>query len=242
MNILVLETGWGHAQSSDVGVLLENTASHLNRYLRSPFAGTIVVVSAPPGDPVPRTHIRPSRSGPIVIQLTAQDTYWAQFAFQFSHEFCHILSGYERLENNPNNWFHEALCELASVFTLRRMAETWPASPPFQDWSDYAHSLADYAVERISRKEFQLPQGETIRSWLRAREGRLREDPYQRHLNAVVAYSLLPLFESDPTGWNAIRGLPASASRLHTYLHEWTSSVHPQDRDFAESILDAFTE
>ena len=242
MMIVVSEMGWGQARPLDIRVLLENTASHLNRYLTSPFAGTIVVEPSPPRYPYPMARYRSSSQDPFVIQLSARDRRWSQFAFQFSHEFCHILSGYERLRNSPNNWFHEALCELASVFTLRRMAETWPANPPFQNWSDYACSLADYAAERLSHEKSQISQGETLRRWLSAREDELRDNPYQRQLNAVVAYSLLPLFEANPTGWNAIRSLPVSASRLHTYLREWTSSVSPQNRYFTESILDILSE
>ena len=62
---------------------------------------------------------------------SARDRKWAKFGYQFSHEFCHVLSNYENLKANPNNWFHEAICELASVFTLRRMAERWPTHPPY---------------------------------------------------------------------------------------------------------------
>ena len=73
----------------------------------------------------PITPYRPSRQGPFTVFLAARDDYWCQFAYQFSHELCHVLSDYERLGEGPNGWFHEAICELASVFTLRRMAERW---------------------------------------------------------------------------------------------------------------------
>ncbi|MCY4654690.1 MAG: hypothetical protein OXC95_16190 [Dehalococcoidia bacterium] len=146
------------------------------------------------------------------------------------------------MRDNPNNWFHEALCELASVFTLRRMAKTWPTHPPYPNWRDYAVHLADYAAERLSYEESQLPKGQTLRSWLCDKENELREDPYQRQLNGVAAYSLLPLFEANPTGWNAIPDLPDSDSKLHTYLGQWIASVSSQDRALPESILDAFSE
>ena len=242
MNIAVAEMGWGQARPSDIRVLLENTASHLNRYLRSLFAGAIAIVPSPPGNPHPMVRYRTNSQDPFFIQLSARDRRWNQFTFQFSHEFCYVLSGYERLRDNPNNWFHEALCELASVFTLRRMAETWPVHPPYPNWRAYAGHLADYAAERLSCEESQLPQGQTLPSWLCDREGELREDPYQRQLNAVVAYSLLPLFEAKPTGWNATPDLPDSDSKLHTYLREWIASVSFQDRSLPESILDAFSE
>ena len=133
------------ARPSDIQVLLEDTASHLNRFLRSPFVGNIEVVPSPPSDPTPRVPYRPNPDGPFSVQFTARCRSWSQFSFQFAHEFCHILSDYELLRDNPNQWFHEAICEVASVFTLRRMAETWTSYPPFRKWSGYADSLAEYA-------------------------------------------------------------------------------------------------
>ena len=74
----------------------------------------------------------------------------AQFAYQFSHEFCHIMSDYERLRENPNGWFHEAICELASVFTLRCMAERWSSCAPYPNWVEYSDSLLSYAEDCLS--------------------------------------------------------------------------------------------
>lgn len=130
MNISVTPCGWGVVRTGDIEVLLLNTVSHLNGLLRDMFTGTIRVIPAPDTEPYPMIHYRSKPSQSFIIQLTSRGRHWAQFAYQFSHEFCHALSDYERLRDNPNNWFHEALCELASVFTLRRMAERWPTCPP----------------------------------------------------------------------------------------------------------------
>ena len=192
MKIVVAPYGWGKARPVDVFKLLGDTALALNLLMRTPFAGSVVVVPAPHDDLTPRTYYRFAAADPIFIQLTALDLKWAKFAYQFAHELCHALSDYERLKDNPNNWFYEALCELASVFTLRRMAERWPTRPPYPNWADYAESLASYAQERLSRKEHQLPVGMTLPNWLLLEEESLRQDPYQRAKNAVVAYSLLP--------------------------------------------------
>ena len=137
---------------------------------------------------------------------------WSQFAYQFSHEFCHVLSNYENLKANPNNWFHEAICELASVFTLRRMAERWRTHPPYPNWADYvAAKLRDYSEKTLSRQEVQLPEGVTLQSWLSSQEESLRKGEYQREKNDLVAYALLPIFENTPEGWNAIRNFPTSS-------------------------------
>ena len=130
MLTIVVSGEWGDAQHADIEKLLSDTASHINGLLRSPWAGELHVKPSAPNDRTPRTLFRYSKTGPIVIQLTSQDRRWNQYAYQFAHEFCHVLSGYEDLKDNPNNWFHETICELASVFTLRRMAERWPTHPP----------------------------------------------------------------------------------------------------------------
>ena len=139
--------------------------------------GIIVVVQAPGDDPTPRTHYRPSAWDPYFVQLTARDRDWARISYQFAHELYHVLSEYGRLRNGPNNWFHEAICELTSVFSLRRMAECWFTCPPYSNWTGYAGALASYAKDILSCKERQLPTGATLREWLSSREEDLRRNP-----------------------------------------------------------------
>ena len=240
MKIAVAPFGWGEAMPIDVQSLLIDVASHLAGCLRSPIEETIVVVQAPPDDLTPRTHYRLSPGGPVFIQLTARNRKWAQFAYQFSHEFCHVISNYQRLRSNPNDWLHEAICELASAFTLRRMAESWPHRPPHPHWASYAGSLGDYAGQLLSKEERLLPSGMTLGDWLLVHEEELRQDPYQRDLNAVVAYALLPFFEKQPDGWNAIRNLPISRGPLGEYLVDWSEQVDSVDKPFVRRLIGAF--
>ena len=239
MQLLVSQGDWGEGRPEIIEKLLWDTASHLHRLLRCPFQGTIHVQPESPTI-APMILFRASTAAPYIILLSARDRRWAQFAYQFSHEFCHVLSGYQRLEGNPNNWFHEAICELAAVFTLRRMAEQWSSQPPFPNWADYAAALRDYWQDRLSRQETQLSQGVTLRSWLSSNEQSLRNDRYQRQENALVAYVLLPIFESNPEGWNAIRNFPTSSGSVAEYLLDWYSSVDPEDKDFIARLADAF--
>ena len=170
MKIDVEPYGWGEAIPGNIAVLLTDVSSHLNRLLAEPVADHINVVHVSGASAVPRTLYRYSEYGPITIRLTARDHLWSKFAYQFSHEFCHVLSNYERLGDGPNNWFHEALCELASVFTLRRMAERWPILPPYPNWADYASALYDYADDLLENENHQLPKGLTLANWLTMHE------------------------------------------------------------------------
>ena len=240
MELSVEPGGWGVAFPNDIEVLLADVASHLKRLLVEPVAERITVVPVSGADAVPMTLYRRSGDEPITIQLTARDRKWSQFAYQFSHEFCHVLSDYERLGDNPNKWFHETLCELASVFTLRRMAERWPTRPPYPNWADYASALSDYAEDRLADENHQLPEGLTLATWLPRHENELRQDPYLRDKNGIVAYQLLPLFEAYPSGWNAVRSLPESTGRLSEYLADWHERVEPEDKPFVNRLIGAF--
>ena len=239
MNIAVLQADWGVAQRSDIESLLSDVASHLTRWLRAPVPGIICVIPGPETSN-PITYYRNDREQPFAVQLTARDRKWSKFAYQFSHEFTHILSEYENLRENPNQWFHESLCELASVFAIRQMETHWRTCPPYPNWIDYSESLAEYAKELISRRERQLPEDMAMSTWLASEEESLRTDPYQRDKNGVVSYSLLPLFESEPTGWNAIRHLPNSSGMLSDYLRDWQSQVEPIDYPFLSRLIQLF--
>lgn len=231
--------GWGDARPIGIKAVLDDAASHLNRLVDEPIMDQILVVAAHGEDAQPMTHYRRSPEDPVIIQLTVRGKFWAQFAYQFSHEFCHVLSGYERLKDNPNNWFHEALCELASVFTLRRMAERWPEQPPYPNWVDYASALGDYAGDLLSSASRKLPDGMTLATWLRTHEKALRQDPYLRDHNAIVAYNLLPLFEAEPAAWNTVCDLPVSKGMLAEYLADWQRLVKPGDKPFVYRLMEA---
>ena len=238
MLTIVVSGEWGVARAANIEKLLSDVAAHINGLLRTPWAGEVHVRSAPLSDPTPRTPLRFSKTDPIVIQVACKDRRWNQYAYQFAHESCHVLSGYEGLEGNPNNWFHETICELASVFTLRRMAERWPTHPPYPNWAGYSKHLLEYAAKRQKREEVQLPIGTTLLDWLSSHESGLRNDRYQRDKNDLVAYALLPVFEGFPAGWNAIRKFPSSSRELKCYLTDWASAADPDDVPFVVRLAD----
>ena len=240
MDIRVGPGYWGEGRPGDIEVLLRNVAYHLIHHFREPVGGTIIVFPTATENDEPITVYRSSLEQPHLILLQARNRLWSKFSYQFAHELCHVLSQYERLKCNPNGWFHEALCELASVFALLRMAESWKMSPPFQNWKDYAPSLGLYANEMLLRPERRVPPGISLAQWLLEQEDALRQDRYQRDKNAIVAYKLLPLFQNNPTGWNTVGHLPDSSGSFHDYLVEWYTQVDEEDRPFVKHVLDAF--
>ena len=239
MEIAVLECEWGVARRDSIQRLLDDVASHIVRELRDPFDESIHIMNLP-GEPL-RTFFRNPGAAAYEMNLTARDRRWSQFAYQFGHELCHVLTGLDRLRSNPNNWFHESICELSSFFVLRRMAERWPTDPPYSDWAGYSASLADYAESTATKYRESAPTG-SFSAWLSTNESHMRQDPYLRKRNGVVALRLLPLFEETPQGWNAVRRLPVSTELIGEYIEAWKADVQDLDRLFVERVGEALTD
>jgi len=153
--------------------------------------------------------------------LTARNTSWCQYAYQFAHEHCHVLSGYERLQLEPNQWFHESICELASLFTLKQMAKTWQTSPPYEPWREFAPKYSEYTDDLLSKSERQLPAGVSLAEWFPANEPMLRANAVNRDLNGVVAAQLLPIFQASPTYWQAVQYMPNTDESFTAFLSAW---------------------
>ena len=252
LQVHVEPSDWGDARPLNIARLLDNVASHINRELRDPVAGTINVRRAPSTVYLPQTLIGESRPGSYVVQLATKDRSWSQYAFQFAHEFCHVVINPFSWCPCSNTWFEETVCELASVFVLRRMSERWTTDPPYPEWSSYSPALADYANQRLSAPQRTLPDGMPLSDWLSANEAGFRQGPERgatqqwdterRDKMAVVAYSILPLFEKKPAAWNAVQQLPAGQhptrdSPTRDYLRSWCSAADPRDKHVVDQVM-----
>lgn len=181
--------------------------------------------------------------GRIAIGLATRDTYWAQYAFQFAHEFGHALAGHSndwrQLEiraPRPHHWLEEALCETASLFALRAMSDQWRRQPPYANWRPFSAALADYATERMGETTRGLPPGFAFVPWFRAEEASLRADAVQREKNNRIALQLLPLFEAEPAGWESLtcynRSRSAPDQTLAARFADWIQDAPPAQRGF----------
>jgi hypothetical protein len=231
------ETDEWQADRANVERLLESTAGVLWRHFPERRLPPILV--EPRDGPIALFRRLPD--GEIQVRLNTGGKYWSQYAFQFSHEFCHILSNFDE-DENPNRWFEESLCETASLFAMRRMAEDWKTDPPYSNWRDYAPALRQYADARIG--EAPLPAGKTFAEWFRENEGAMRENACLREATRVVAGVLLPLFEERPERWEAIGWLNAGKSyktqSLADYLADWRYYAPERHRAIIGQIAERF--
>ena len=248
LDIRVQTTGFGAASTEDIKLLLQSTGLELWRQCPRTHLDGIDIYHRIDH---PQTNFQRTPDGRIAIGLAAQDTHWAQYSFQFAHEFCHALANFsndtgalKRYPSRANYWLEESLCETASLFTLRAMSRSWQTNPPVSVWRDYAWSLNDYAAQRIALPEHRLPAGKNFLEWFHEHQPAMRKNSAVWDWNTIVAIKLLPVFEAEPRGWEAVTflnvGSQSPNESLTDHLAEWRSRCPPDLRPIVNRIAAVF--
>lgn len=243
--VQVRQGNWGTARAADIQAVLQSVAAVLGPYFPQRTSNRVVVAFGSEG---PRVLFDKSADGAYVVLLNVQDTRWDQFAYQFSHELCHIFSNYEQrktgTKNRDHQWFEESLCEMVSLFTLDRLASRWAQSPPNAHWKDYAPAFREYAGRLLDGQYRQWPVNTTIADWYGENQAQLEDDPYLRDKNAHVARQLLALLDSVPDAIETLGYLNLENSNsdrsFAAYLASWRSSCPEDKRDFVNRIISLF--
>lgn len=224
LGLTVLDGDWGATSLSAILGVLESAFKELS-----------AVTGQLPDDRI--EVCRWSRDHPLVVQdrrpyriyLTASDTYWSQYVYQFSHELCHVLTRFDRFADHKHKWFEEALCEAASLFVLRRLVSAWAQTPPpsVLKAAEFAPNHGTYA-EGVERRH-AVNQGTSLAEWFLDHCEELESDRYNRSLNGVVAVALLGEFRKNASLWRDCTSLNSwNASQdedFRAYLKSWSSNL-----------------
>ena len=236
--ITVLPGDWG-GEVDDVAAVCRSTAKEFALLMLNRDPAPITVKYRPKGPPM--VVFGKGDDGERRVLLDSRDRAWAQLAFQFAHEYCHIQCNY-REANTSNLWFEESLCETASLFALKRMATTWQTNPPYGNWKSYAPSLGQYAADRVKATESR--DGLSLAQWLGRHEAALRANATDRGKNQIVAIALLPLLEKEPEHWAAVRYLnrwePTRELTFAEYLRDWHERVPAEHKAFVAEVARLF--
>lgn len=241
----VRDGGWGGAKRESIETVLYSVADELLSRLPKNLSVPIVVTHT---DKNPVALYERGPNGEYQIRLHAKGENWHLYVYEFAHELCHILSNYEENAapgtSRYNQWFEETLCETASLFVLKNLAETWEEAPPEPQWAEASKKLRRFFDHLLTEGHRQLPPHTPLVSWLNDNEDRLREDPYLRDKNEVVANLLLPLFQESPQNWEALHYLnldPNDArDSLSEYLRHWYQNAPLGHKRFVAGILALF--
>jgi hypothetical protein len=193
----------------------------------------------------PAVHYQRNDRGEIVMELNTGGYYWAQYSYQFAHEFCHILSGF-RDGNTTTRWFEETICEMASLFVLQRMSETWLHDPPYENWCDFAPELKKYFLTVQLERYVTLSEIKTLglAEFYKKHQTTLAKNPVNRELNGAMAGELLPLFKENPQNWESIRWLNAAqlpeGTSFEKTLRAWQSAAPERHKPLITNIASRF--
>ncbi len=242
LDIKVKGDGWGSARPEAIENVLYSVADELMSRLPNKLNKPIVVTHTK-SNPVALYDRGPN--GEYLVHLHASGQSWHLYVYEFAHELCHILSNYEEHvgaeTKKYNQWFEETLCETASLYTLKSLAETWEKTPPSPELSARSKNLRRFFEHLVGEGHRQLPSYAPLASWLEEHKDDLRQNPYLREKNEVVANLLLPLFQSNPQNWDALTYLnldPADArSSLEDYLRHWYQNAPLEHKHFVASVL-----
>jgi hypothetical protein len=243
LQIRANEGDWGGSRLSDVEAVTRSAASSFAALDDDESIAIVLEATASEDDP-PKTLSATSPSGEFVVQLNVRGNLWARLAYQFAHEFCHMLADPRTWTGAEDRfaWIEEALCETASLFALRSMATDWAVEPPYPNWRDYSASLAAYEAKRVSDPARSLPPGVPFASWLADHRPLLESDPGRRDDNTIVAGALLPIFEARHGAWRAVRFLhtwPRSPEApLADFMQGWAMASPAEHRCVVESIAE----
>jgi hypothetical protein len=170
---------------------------------------------------------------------------WNQIAYQFAHEFTHILINHGQPGSGPNHWINESFCEAASYQALKQMAKDWESHPPYPNWKGYAKHHNSYA-EKYLGKEKERPEGMEFIAWFRKNEKALRMGKrFPKYgLYKYPAYQFFQIIKEDPSQLGAIAflnfGLRNPALSTHQYLARWKTVLPAKHRPFADQVAAVF--
>ena len=217
-----VDSSWNLEDKSNVRVILYEAANHIHSHLKGLPPMRIVVGHRNHSGPV-AIYREPGQRFDKVLLTPNPIEYRPQLMYQFAHEYCHVISNFNfiRSTDSKNGWFHESVCELASIFVLHQTGE--PA-------------LKEYVDNYLTKSRDRLSGIRDFASWLKRTEGRLRRNHVDREANAVIAYRLLPLFIDHPEIWSVFPYLPKSDRKINDYMDDWLRRVPTKDRHLVDLV------
>jgi len=231
---------WAGAKLSDIEAVTHSAADSFVGFDEGETIDITLEPTASEDDPpMTLSNTNPGRS---VVRLNVRGNRWARLAFQFGHEYCHVLADPTTRTDRKRRfaWIEEVLCETGSLFALRSMAREWAINPPYPSWREYSSSLAAYEAEHVSDPTRSLPLGEKFADWLSVRVPLLEADPYRRDDNTIIAKELLCVFETDRAAWRALRCLhsapQSSEASLAGFMSDWARTCPAEYRRSVAAI------
>lgn len=148
-----------------------------------------------------------------LIVISSNNEYPPQAIYQFSHELCHFMVPEKVCKTY--RWFEEMLCEAMSWYAILKVLERGNVAP-IKQLRGYYNQMERYVAKCQSNR---LSIGEKpISLYISDHIAHLKEDCYDRRMNAAIAYELFPILQEFPDLWKIV-----------LYLHTLTDEMPLSD-------------
>ncbi len=243
-NLYVKVDHWGGTNPVDILAILESVIDEFMSVTDfGNYSWKIVVVSNSEEEPnkaICPMYYQKEKHDDIFLHV--KGNLWCQYAYQFAHEFCHHLIASTSTAIVKFGWLEESICELASLFIMQRMSDTWSKKPPYPHWKEYAPEFAKYSLERQSSKKVN---SEDFAEWYLANIEDLYKERYNRDNNLEVACRLLGIFNAAPTIWNSIFQFNKvkfnEATSINEFMDSWKNLLDEKEKENFQEVQSALS-
>lgn len=173
----------------------------------------------------------------IIFLSTAGNTYWAQNAYQLTHELCHYFIK-KKATKYDNSWLEESICELASIYFLSEIAVSWSISDDIKK-SSYSSSITDYVSDLLNPTinvdlKYLGIKGSTLYE-------EMNSDTYIRDKNNFIANKLLPIFQMTPSLWEDVYLIRKfNIKDLNSFFDDWSKFAKQDNKEAIFEIQNLF--
>ena len=142
-----------------------------------------------------------SKPSPIIDLAIADLDHWAQVAYQYSHEICHLVAAYPNLPNSRDEWFEEVICECASRKILIMLNETEKAKEIFPgSFGKYFSDLFENSTLKIfDLSKLTIETSEILKE--------VRANHQDRPAFNYLANKIFPIINASDCFWQSVRYL-----------------------------------
>lgn len=244
---ITIETkGWEETNWNVVAKSFQILVEHYNDLIEPSLDFNIVVKNGTLFNlKGPRTQFL--NDSTTVIYLTSTKNYWAQFLYQFSHEYLHCILHRDFSISDKFGWLEESLCELSSLYALT-LASKYPYNLKTQEGNPLNHfssGYKSYVSDFIERQPIKIKPEQMV-NYIRENIESLSNDRYLREINAVLAIRFLPLFAEDNTYWKVVKYIPKHIGQqnetLLDFTDKWIENTPLNMKDKLNRILTTFIE
>ncbi len=195
--------------NNDVRAVCQDITEHYKTLIPNgpPLGLKLIYVIHNPSTPITFVNGLPDY---YTIGLTTNERFYAQIAYQFSHELTHIYC-----DPRITNWFIESICEMTSPYFLEYLSNKWASTPPFSHWKEYSQKFEEYKQNRIKEVETNLKistHGEFENKFQTVLK--TIDKPYDRDSNTVIALRLLDIFKKNNNSWKLLPLIGQSADKI----------------------------